>query len=488
MNYSVTPRPSSGAQELAANAGPGDGRANDARGQDARPGDASAVPLSPDRTGHAKAIAAITLGNGLEFFDFTIYSFFATIIGKLYFPVEGQLAQLMLAVGTFGVGFIMRPVGGVILGAYADRAGRKAAMSLTLWLMTLGSAIIAFAPTYAAIGLAAPLLVVLARLIQGFALGGEIGASTSLLMEYGSDKTRGFYGSWQFVSQGLNTVCGSALGIALSAWLSTAALESWGWRVPFVIGMAMGPIGVYIRRHLKETLPDAAHGRDEARHAASTKSPTVADATPGVAAQAQPVREIFHSHLGAVATGVLTTIGGTAANYIVLFYLSTYAIRILHLPMSLALWASWTAAFVTVILSPFAGALSDRVGRKRVLWISRVLLIAAVYPAFMLINASPTVPVLLAVVAVLAVLVAFTAVPNIVMLPEMFPREIRATGMSIVYCLGVSIFGGFAQFFATWLIQLTGNSLAPAWYLIGCALVSLLPLPFMRETAGRPID
>ena len=162
---------------------------------------ASATPPAK-RTSHAKAIAAITLGNGLEFFDFTIYSFFATIIGKLYFPVEGQLAQLMLAAGTFGVGFIMRPVGGIVLGAYADRAGRKVAMSLTLWLMTLGSAIIAFAPTYAAIGIAAPLLVILARLIQGFALGGEIGASTSLLLEYGSDKTRGFYGSWQFVSQG----------------------------------------------------------------------------------------------------------------------------------------------------------------------------------------------------------------------------------------------------------------------------------------------
>ena len=428
-----------------------------------------APALSRGRLDHAKAIAAITLGNGLEFFDFTIYSFFATIIGKLYFPVEGQLAQLMLAVGTFGVGFIMRPVGGVVLGAYADRAGRKAAMSLTLWMMTLGSAIIAFAPTYAAIGVAAPLLVILARLIQGFALGGEIGASTSLLMEYGSDRTRGFYGSWQFVSQGLNTVCGSLLGVALAAGLSTHALESWGWRVPFVIGMAMGPIGIYIRSHLDETLPSAVQSKDAVD-------------------RGQPVREIFRGHLGVIATGVVTTIGGTAANYIVLFYLSTYAIRILHLPMSLALWASWTAAFVTVILSPFAGALSDRVGRKRVLWISRVLLIAAVYPAFMLINATPTVPVLLSVVAVLAVLVAFTAVPNIVMLPEMFPREIRATGMSIVYCLGVSIFGGFAQFFATWLIQLSGSTLAPAWYLIGCGLVSLLPLPFMRETAGQPID
>ncbi|HEV3423931.1 MAG TPA: MFS transporter [Paraburkholderia sp.] len=475
MDYSAAPHPQPGAPASTQSALAHHGLS----------ADTPATPVAGRRAGQAKAIAAITLGNGLEFFDFTIYSFFATIIGKLYFPVEGQLAQLMLAVGTFGVGFIMRPVGGIVLGAYADRAGRKAAMSLTLWLMTLGSAIIAFAPTYAAIGVAAPLLVILARLVQGFALGGEIGASTSLLMEYGSDKTRGFYGSWQFVSQGLNTVCGSLLGVALAACLSTPSLESWGWRVPFVIGMAMGPVGVYIRKHLDETLPLAAQRESAAAGAAvaagSAEAARAAD-------RAQPVRDIFRGHLGVISTGVVTTIGGTAANYIVLFYLSTYAIRILHLPMSLALWASWTAALVTVICSPFAGALSDRVGRKRVLWISRILLIAVIYPAFMMINASPTVPVLLSVVAVLGVLVAFTAVPNIVMLPEMFPREIRATGMSIVYCLGVSIFGGFAQFFATWLIQLSGNTLAPAWYLIGCGLVSLLPLPFMRETAGRPID
>ncbi|MFM0598420.1 MFS transporter [Paraburkholderia dilworthii] len=456
MDYSATPQ-SAGTDALAMQ------------------GMTAAQPVA--RKSHAKAIAAITLGNGLEFFDFTIYSFFATIIGKLYFPVEGQLAQLMLAVGTFGVGFIMRPVGGIVLGGYADRAGRKAAMSLTLWLMTLGSAMIAFAPTYAAIGIAAPLLVILARLVQGFALGGEIGASTSLLLEYGSDKTRGFYGSWQFVSQGLNTVCGSLLGVALAAALSTAALESWGWRVPFVIGMAMGPIGIYIRRHLDETLPGV---EDGAGGQAGVRSSSTMPAS-------QPVRKLFREHSRVITTGVVTTIGGTAANYIVLFYLSTYAIRILHLPMSSALWAAWTAAVVTVICSPLAGALSDRVGRKWVLGVSRVLLILAVYPAFMVINAAPNVAVLLSVVAGLAVLVAFTAVPNIVMLPEMFPREIRATGMSIVYCLGVSIFGGFAQFFATWLIQVSGSNLAPAWYLIGCGVVSLLALPFMAETAGRDI-
>lgn len=430
---------------------------------------AAALQAAPTaRVSRAKAIAAITIGNGLEFFDFTVYSFFATIIAKLYFPVEGQLTQLMLAVGTFGVGFIMRPVGGIVLGAYADRAGRKAGMSTTLWLMTIGSAIIAFAPTYAAIGLAAPALIIAARLLQGFALGGEIGASTSLLMEYADDSTRGFYGSWQFVSQGLNTVCGSLLGVALASNLPEASLHSWGWRIPFMIGMLMGPVAVYIRRHLEETLPGASE------HAG--------------AAVDHPVRRIFSQHLGALTAGTITTIGGTVANYIVLFYLSTYAIQILHLPMSLALWASWVAAVVTVVCSPLAGSLSDRLGRKRVLGVSRVLLILAIYPAFMLINQTPTVPMLLSVVGVLAVLVSFTAVPNIVMLPELFPREIRATGMSLVYCLGVSIFGGFAQFFATWLIKLTGNNLAPAWYVIGCAVVSLLPLPFIRETARRKLD
>lgn len=276
----------------------------------------------------------------------------------------------------------MRPVGGIVLGGYADRAGRKAAMSLTLWLMTLGSAIIAFAPTYAAIGVAAPLLVILARLIQGFALGGEVGASTALLLEYGSDRTRGFYGSWQFVSQGMNTVVGSLLGVALAATLSPAALESWGWRVPFVIGMAMGPVGIYIRRHLDETLPGVEDGTAASGGAvAQAVSDTVAK--PAAQVPSLPVRDLFRDHARSITTGVLTTIGGTAANYIVLFYLSTYAIRILHLPMATALWAAWTGAVVTVICSPFAGALSDRVGRKRVLWVSRVLLILAVYPAFM---------------------------------------------------------------------------------------------------------
>ncbi len=428
-------------------------------------------PLSQGRARRAKAIAAITLGNGLEFFDFTVYSFFASLIGAQYFPVHGSLNQLLLAVGSFGVGFFMRPLGGVVIGAYADRAGRKAAMTLTLSLMAIGSAIIAFAPTYATIGIAAPALIVFSRLIQGFAVGGEVGASTAMLLEYADGRTRGFYGSWQYVSQALNAVCGALLGLALSALLSKHALESWGWRVPFVLGMLVAPVGIYIRRHLDETLHDASLTTGQAQ-----------------ASGGHPLRELLTRHPLGLLAGVVTTIGGTAANYIVLFYVATYAIKILGLPMSVGMSAALVAALVTAVCSPFAGSLSDRVGRKWVMGVSRVLLILVIYPAFIAIHAWPTVPTVLSVVAGLAVLVAFTAVPNIVLLPELFPRHLRVTGMSVVYSVGVAIFGGFAQFFATLLIKLLDDQTAPAWYLIGCGVVSLLIFPWIHEPAGQSLD
>jgi MFS family permease len=428
------------------------------------------APQPHGRARRAKAIAAITLGNGLEFFDFTVYSFFASLIGAQYFPVHGSLNQLLFAVGSFGVGFFMRPLGAAVIGGYADRAGRKAAMTLTLSLMAVGSAIIAFAPTYAAIGIAAPALIVFSRLIQGFAVGGEVGASTAMLLEYADGRTRGFYGSWQYVSQALNAVCGALLGLALSALLSRHALESWGWRVPFVLGMLVAPVGIYIRRHLDETLHDEHSKAGQAQ------------------ASMHPLRELLTRHPMGLLAGVVTTIGGTAANYIVLFYIATYAIKILGLPMSVGMGAALAAALVTAVCSPFAGSLSDRVGRKWVMGVSRVLLILVIYPAFMAIHASPTVSTVLAVVAGLAVLVAFTAVPNIVLLPELFPRHLRVTGMSVVYSVGVAIFGGFAQFFATLLIKLLDDQTAPAWYLIGCGVVSLLIFPWIEEPAGRALD
>jgi MFS family permease len=421
------------------------------------------------KIGRAKAVAAITIGNGLEYFEFTSYSFFAIIIGKLYFPADGDIAQLLLVTATFGIGFVARPIGGLLLGAYADRVGRKAAMTLTLQLMALGSAMIVFAPTYAQIGLAAPLLIVAARLVQGFALGGEIGASTSLLMESADDRSRGFYGGLQAVSQNLSALLGALTGLLLTTILTTESLEGWGWRIPFAIGLLMGPLGVFIRRNLHETLDDGPPGPDKRR-------------------QGNAISKVFAHHKKEIAAGILLTMGNTAAIYITLYYIPTYATKILHMSMSAGLAAACVAAAVAALVAPLAGMLSDRVGRKKVFAAFCVLLALVIYPAFALINAHAELAVLLPAIAVLSLLTTFIAVPGLVMLPELFPRPVRVTGMSVVYCVGVSIFGGFAPFFATELMALSGSNLAPSWYVIGCALIALLSLPLIQDKAGRPLD
>jgi MFS family permease len=412
----------------------------------------------------AKAIAAITIGSGLEFYDFSVYSFFATLIGRQFFPVESTLGQLLLSLATFGVGFGMRPIGGLVLGAYADRAGRKPAMMLTLWLMALGSLLFTIAPTYAQVGLFAPLIIVLARLIQGFAIGGEVGASTAMLMEYADDKSRGFYGSWQLFSQGLSFLLGALVALALSSSLSPEALESWGWRVPFALGMLVIPVGIYIRRHLKETAAEQGH------EAASS------------------VRVIFTGHRRLIVTGVLLVIGSTASSYIVLDYMTNYTVTVLHLPMTMGTTAASLGALVQISLSIWAGRLSDRIGRRRTIALGSIPMLLLIYPAFILMNRFPTLGMLLAVSLVTTLLLVLITVPTLVLITELFPRAIRATGLSIVYCLGVSVFGGFAQFFATGLIGLTGNNNAPALYVMACLCLTLIGLAMVRETAGRPLD
>ncbi|MGE8064508.1 MFS transporter [Pseudomonas sp. NPDC089569] len=413
----------------------------------------------------ARAIAAITIGSGLEFYDFSVYSFFATLIGRQFFPVESTLGQLLLSLATFGVGFGMRPIGGLVLGAYADKAGRKPAMMLTLWLMALGSLMFAIAPTYAQIGIAAPLIIVLARLVQGFAIGGEVGASTAMLMEYADNDSRGYYGSWQLFSQGLSFLLGALVALGLSSSLSPEDLESWGWRLPFVLGMLVIPVGIYIRRHLKETAePAQSH-----------------DAT-------SSLRLIFTCHRRAIVAGVLLVIGGTASSYIVLDYMTNYTVAVLHLPMTMGTTAACLGALVQIGLSIWAGRLSDRIGRRITIALGAIPMLALIYPAFMLMNHWPTLATLLSVSLVMTLLLVLITVPSLVLITELFTRRIRATGLSIVYCLGVSVFGGFAQFFATGMIGLTGNNNAPALYVMLCLLLTLIGLAMVKETACKPLD
>lgn len=409
-----------------------------------------------------KIIAAITLGNGLEFFDFVVYSFFATIIGKLFFPAEDKVTQLLLAVGTYGIAFVARPVGGIVLGLMADRVGRKPAMNLTLALMALGSLGVGCAPTVAQAGLLGPFWLLCARLIQGFALGGEVGASTSLLLEYASDKTRGYYSSWQSFSQGLSSLSASGIALALTHALTPAQLESWGWRVPFFLGILVLPVGIWIRRHVDETL-------GERRQSASAT-----------------LAEVFGKQLGTVLSGILLLIGGTCATYIVVFYLSNYASTFLDMPLSVSLWASVVSSAAVAMSAPFAGLACDRFGRKPTMAISRGVQALTIVPCFMWLGMTRTLEVLVAVVAFQAVLTAFSAVSGIVTITESCPRHVRATASSVIYGLGVAAFGGSAQVVATWLISQTGNQLAPAWYLILCIAVSSLPLLWIEETAGKP--
>jgi MFS family permease len=418
-----------------------------------------------------QTIVATTIGNALEFFDFTVYGFLTLIIGKLFFPNFSSYGQILLTVASFGVGFIMRPLGGIVIGAYADRHGRKKAMTLTIFLMALGCALIALAPTYAQIGVAAPLLMVLARLIQGFSAGGEVGASTTLLVEHARPSERGYMASWQFGSQGLGILMGAVTVGALSALLSQQALESWGWRVPFFMGMVIAPVGMYIRRHLEETLVTEA----------------TVEHTPA-APRRGSLAELCSKHGKTVLAAILSVAGGTTGAYVGTFYLPTYAIRELGMAPTVALFGAALTGLVPFVLAPLVGKWSDRAGRKSLILWSRIALALLIYPGFLWLNHSPTPAVLFTVLGVLSVALVIQTVPGITMLPEMFPKHVRASGMSLVYSVGVALFGGFSPFISTWLVNATGSKLAPAWYLLAMTAASLLGLLWLEDFTGRDID
>lgn len=408
-------------------------------------------------SGRKTSIAAVTIGNGLEFYDFTVYSFFATVIGKQFFPGEGS-SQLLLALATYGIGFFMRPLGSILLGQYADRVGRKAAMVLTLWLMAIGSLIFVTTPGYAQIGVAAPMLIVFARLLQGFAIGGEVGASTSYLLEKADSHERGYFTSWQFFSQGLSVLLGAIVGLGVNYALTAEQVAAWGWRIPFVIGLLVIPVGSFMRRHLNES----EHVQRDVSHRLS-----------------------WRLHKRALVAGVLIAIGGTSGSYVILHYLSNFAVAQLQLPLSVGIWTGSAAGAVQVALAVASGRACDRWGRKRMIFWSRLALLVLIYPAFMLLQYSPTLPALIAVAGTLAALLVCNTVPSLVLLAEIFPASVRATGLSVTYALSSIIFGGFAQFFCTLLISLTGNPGAPAFYLIACGLLSLVGLTLVREPEQR---
>ncbi|MFM9924924.1 MFS transporter [Variovorax sp. H27-G14] len=423
---------------------------------------ASASDASASGAISRKAVAAAVAGNALEFYDFVIYAYFAVYIGRTFFPVGGEFGSLMIALATFGVGFFTRPLGGVLIGAFADKVGRKPAMILTVVLITFGTLGLAATPSYASIGIAAPIIVVFCRLLQGLALGGEVGPATSLLIEAAPPGKRGFYSSWQIASQGIAVAVGGVFGVTLSLMLSPDQLASWGWRVPFLFSLVLIPIAIYMRRSLPET-HEGAHGRTGA----------------------QIVGSVFKEHRRILVLGVLITASVAVASQVG-NYMVTYAVQVLKLGPAVAQGSILMGGAMTFIFALLGGWLCDRYGRKAVNMLPRIALTVLIVPLFLWLSGAPSAVTLLCVTAMLAGLTAIFGAAGLVAVPELLPIAVRSTGLSLVYAISTSIFGGTTQFLVTWLLAVTHNPLAPAYYVVIMSAISIWATWMLPES--RDVD
>ncbi|BAU76351.1 citrate-proton symporter [Metapseudomonas furukawaii] len=424
---------------------------------------------SPSGTSRTRQVTAAVIGNALEWYDFIVYGFLSSIIARLFFPSDSEYASLLMALATFGVGFFMRPVGGVLLGLYADRKGRKAAMQLIILLMTVAIAMIAFAPDYTAIGLGAPLLIVVARMLQGFATGGEYASATAFLVEAAPADRRGLYGAWQLFGQCLAVFAGSGMGALVTHTLAPEALDSWGWRLPFILGLLIGPVGLWMRRHMEET-----EAFLESREAQ----------------RGEPIGfgRMLRENRRAVAVTLGATITGTVAFYVVLVNMPTFAHKQLGLPLDQVFMVQMAAVALMTLVIPFAGALSDRLGRRPVLLVGNLVFLVIVYPLFTWVAAAPSLERLLAMQLLLCATIGVIYGPAPTAASEQFPTAVRSTGLALSNNLGVMLFGGFAPFIVTWLTKTTGNPVAPAYYVLFAAVIGLVSVWFFREGAPAALE
>jgi MFS transporter, MHS family, proline/betaine transporter len=414
-----------------------------------------------------EAIVAGAIGNALEWYDFAVYGYFVTTISKLFFPSSDPIASILATYLVFGVGFIMRPVGSILFGIYGDRYGRRRALSAVIFLMAFSTLAIGLLPTYDQVGVTAPILLVVARLLQGLSAGGEWGGSTAYIVEYAPEGRRGFIGSWQQFSVGAGFLLGSLSGTVFSFALAPDALTAWGWRVPFLLGIVVGGIGAYLRWRLPDT----------PKYAEIEEHHEVAHA---------PFKEAVTKYPRETLTAFGITLHNTAAYYISLLYMTGYFISVGKLPQPTAQLIGTICLAVFVTLIPFTGRLSDRVGRRPLLMASCIGYALLSYPLFIL-GSSGSAPLAFVAQFVMIFFQSLYAGPCPAAYAELFPTRVRYTALSIGYNIAVAIFGGFAPFIATWLIRETGNPLAPAFYVITAAVVTFVILTRIRETAFEPL-
>ena len=416
-----------------------------------------------------RQVAAAVAGNFLEFYDFIVFAQFSVQIGLSFFPQSSEFARQMLTWGAFGAGFIFRPVGAVVIGRFADKTGRRPAMLLSFSLMGLALLGLVLTPSFRQIGLAAPLLVVGFRLLQGFALGGEVGPTTAFLIEAAPVTQRGLYGSWQSASQSIANFCGGLAGFTIARMLSAADLNDIGWRIALGLGVAVLPFGLIIRRSLPET-----RHHDEPALAAHPQMPQDA----GLAHQ-------IAGHWRIILLGVGLIAGGTISTY-VFTYMTNFAQTTLHFSAATAFMMTASIGAAGFVSSLSGGALSDQMGRRALMVWPRLVFLLMILPVFIVVIGSREGAVLIGLMTILNIVGNLTGVPALVALTESLRKEFRGLGVGTIYASAVAFFGSTTPLVVTWLLQATKNPLAPAWYLMAGTLVALVASILMVETVqGR---
>lgn len=417
------------------------------------------------RKARAAAVLRVTSGNFLEQFDFFLFGFYATSISRIFFPSSSEFASLMLTFAVFGAGFLMRPLGAIFLGAYIDKVGRRKGLIVTLAIMAIGTLLIACVPEYATIGLLAPALVLLGRLLQGFSAGAELGGVSVYLAEMATPGRKGFYTSWQSASQQVAIMMAAAIGYGLNQWLSADQIGAWGWRVPFLVGCAIVPFLFILRRSLQET----AEFESRRHHP-----------------QAREIFAMLLANWRIVIGGTLLTAMTTTTFYLITVYTPTFGKSVLHLTTADTLMVTLLVAVSNFAWLPIGGAISDRIGRKPILLVIPALAILTAYPALSWLAEAPSFSRMLIVLLWFSFFFGMYNGAMVAALTEVMPVEVRVAGFSLAFSLATALFGGFTPAISTYLIQITHDKAAPGYWLSFAALCGLCAtLGLYRRNTGR---
>lgn len=422
----------------------------------------------PDLATQRRAVVAAMIGNATEWYDYATYGYLAAVLGHVFFPPANPTLSLLASFATFAVAFMIRPLGAFLLGPLNDRIGRKRTLSITILTMALATCAIGVLPGYDTIGIFAPISVVLARLVQGFAVGGEYGGASTFVVEYAPDARRGFWASWlEFGAIG-GFLLASGITTYLTYVLPEADMNSWGWRIPFLVALPLGSIGLYLRLRLTDT-------------------PSFQELTEKKSASRSPVREAFAEHRLRVLICGGIVIYSSIGTYVLLTYMPSYLEQILGMQSATAQFLVFVAGGVLTAGIPIGGALSDRLGRRTMLTAAAIGYLVLAFPAFSLISSgawgNALIGLLMLTLCHIPVLGTTTAT-----LPALFPARVRGTGVAIGYNISFAIFGGTAPLLMTFLVDATGNLFTPAFYLALVALIALVPVLMSPETARQPLN